>query len=99
MVVRVALSARGPADKVKNLAENPFGAESNLVRVDPGKLKNALKSHGLKHVYIGKSLEDVIAAAKVDSQGKNWWGIIVAAVILMLIVESLVATRRRSYTR
>jgi len=77
-------------------AVNPNGDESKLESVAPETFLEMMAGLGAKRVYVSGSLSGVHAAAAADAKGRNWWDILLVGVILLLVVEALVANRRRS---
>lgn len=74
---------------------NPSGTESNLAPMSEEQFKGAMAKRGLKRVYVAGSLDEVNTAAAADTKGRNWWDLILAFVIFVLVVEAVVANRRR----
>ncbi|MCK5558926.1 MAG: hypothetical protein KAJ01_11120, partial [Candidatus Hydrogenedentes bacterium] len=90
-----------PGENPKNSAAgafvvNPYGAESQLAAYTPSELKTALGKLGLERVYVGSSLEEVQAEAGKDSQGRNFWDVLIVLVVLLLVIEGVIANRRRA---
>ncbi len=73
---------------------NPYGPESQLDAYTSGELKAALTRRGLQRVYIGSSLEEIQTAATKDSQGRNFWDVLIVLVVVLLVAEAVVANRR-----
>ena len=65
-------------------------------RCTPSELKTALGKLGLERVYVGSSLEEVQAEAGKDSQGRNFWDVLIVLVVLLLVIEAVIANRRRA---
>ena len=83
-------------------AEDPSGidgtdrgdrTESDLrsYRRDP--FIQGMKRAGMDRVYVGNSLEAVYADALKDTQGSNWWDVLLAVAIVVLVIEAAVANR------
>lgn len=75
---------------------NPQGIESNLAAWSPEQFKGAMDKRGLKRVYVAGSLDAVNAAAAAHTKGRNWWDLVLAFVIFILVIEAVVANRRRT---
>ena len=92
----------GPdADKPGNrgsFAVNPSGSESDLRGYSTTAFRNVLAKAGLKKVYVGSTLKEVMGAAVADAQPTEWWDVVCIAVILLLIAEALVANRHEKTT-
>ena len=56
--------------------------------------QRALRGRGLQRVYVGATLSDAHAAAAEQSQGRNWWDLLLAVAILVFVFEAVVANRR-----
>ncbi len=75
-------------------AVNPFGAECRLEAMGAQAFQRAMKARGLQRVYIAPTLAAVHAAAAEESEGKNWWDLLLAFTIMILVFEVIVANRR-----
>ncbi|MFP4141443.1 MAG: BatA domain-containing protein [Phycisphaerae bacterium] len=87
----------GPAGESARgvFAVNAHGPESNLATMDIEQLRSRLRKRGLEHVYAGTSLAEVHAAAAADAEGTNWWDLGIMVVIFLLVIEAILANRRR----
>lgn len=95
-VYRWQVAAPGIGDPPRGaFVVNPQGAESNLAAMSAEQFKGAMAKRGLKRVYVAGSLDEVNTAAAADTKGRNWWDLILAFVIFVLVVEAVVANRRR----
>jgi hypothetical protein len=74
---------------------NTHGEESDLRRVSAGPFVEALRARGFRRAYAARSLAAVHAAAEAEAKGKNWWDLLLAIAIFLLVVEAVVANRRR----
>ena len=77
-----------------SFAVNPFGTESKLETMPARTFQRALKAQGLERVYVAGSLSAVHASAAAESEGRNWWDLLLAVVIMVLVFEAIVANRR-----
>ncbi len=77
-----------------SFAVNPFGGESRLDAISPGAFRRAMRANGLERVYVAPSLAAVHEAATAESEGRNWWDLLLVATILILVFEAVVANRR-----
>ena len=77
-----------------SFAVNPFGDESRLEPIPAAAFQRAMKAKGVARVYVGQTLAAANAAAAAESQGRNWWDIILAVTILIFVFEAIVANRR-----
>jgi hypothetical protein len=75
-------------------AVNPFGGESRLETMPAETFRRAMRAKGLERVYVGSTLAGVHAAAASQSQGRNWWDLLLAMTIMILVFEAIVANRR-----
>ncbi|HUS93234.1 MAG TPA: BatA domain-containing protein [Phycisphaerae bacterium] len=75
-------------------AVNPFGPESQLDALPARTFQKALAAQGMPRVYVAPSLAAVHAAAAEQSEGRNWWDLLLAVVIMVLVFEAIVANRR-----
>jgi hypothetical protein len=92
---RWKVSRASGADAPSGLfAVNPFGAECRLDAMDARAFQRAMKTRGLRRVYVAPSLSAVHAAATEESEGRNWWDLLVAFAIMVLVFEAIVANRR-----
>jgi hypothetical protein len=84
-------------DRVSGVfAVNPFGPEGELSALPSENLKKELESRGIEKIYTGKSLQQLHEAALADSEGRNWWDLLLLSVIMVLIFECVVANRRQA---
>lgn len=74
---------------------NPHGGECRLASIPRDTFVQAMRNQGFGRVYAAADLEGVNAAAAEESQGRNWWDVLLALVILLLVVEAIVANRFR----
>jgi hypothetical protein len=77
-----------------SFAVNPFGNESNLDAMPAAAFQRALKARGLDRVYVAETRAAVHAAAAAESEGRNWWDLLLAVTIVVLVFEAVVANRR-----
>ena len=82
----------GPAGQ---FVVNPHGQESRLEPMEGTALVRMMAESRIPQVYVAPSLEAVHKAALADTQGRNWWDVLLAGVILLLVVEAVVANRHR----
>ncbi len=75
---------------------NPAGSESDVVRMAAGKFQELMRRRGNERVYVGRSVAEADSAAALHAQGRQWWDLLTALVIVLLVVEALVANRRRA---
>ncbi|HUT01259.1 MAG TPA: VWA domain-containing protein [Phycisphaerae bacterium] len=73
---------------------NPFGPECKLDAVPALAFRRGMRARGLERVYVAPTLSAVHAAAAEESEGKNWWDLLLAVTIMILVVEAIVANRR-----
>jgi hypothetical protein len=78
------------------LAVNPAAEEGDLSRMAPEAVIQQLQRRGLDRAYAGSSVQQVQSAAAADTVGRNWWDLLAAGVILLLVVEAVLANRRRT---
>ncbi len=83
--------ADGPGGE---FAVNPFGPECKLDAMPAGAFRRALAAGGLERAYVAPSLDAVHAAAAAESEGRNWWDLLLAVVILVFVFEAIAANRR-----
>lgn len=76
-------------------AVNPQGAESQLESMSPSEFVQAMKSRGIEHVYVAPTVAEANALAAAAAEGRNWWDVLVAFAIVLLVVESVIANRKR----
>ncbi|MCL2700654.1 MAG: BatA domain-containing protein [Phycisphaerae bacterium] len=76
-------------------AVNPDGDESFLLALGTEEMQNACDDRDFNTVFVGSSLKDVQERAAEASQGAPWWDKFLPLVILLLIVEALIANRRK----
>ena len=77
-----------------SFAVNPYGPEAHIERMSPGDFARAMKARQFERVYVAPSLAEVDALASAQSQGRNWWDLILAATILIFVFEAVIANRR-----
>ena len=75
-------------------AVNPFGAECRLDAMGAQAFQRAMRAQGLERVYVAPTLSAAHAAAAEESEGKNWWDLLLAFTIMILVFEAIVANRR-----
>jgi hypothetical protein len=73
---------------------NPFGPECRLEPIGAEAFRRAMGARGLQRVYVAPTLAAVHAAAAGESEGTNWWDLVLAVVIIVLVLEAVVANRR-----
>ena len=74
---------------------NPDGEESDLAAVSGETFVAEMRKRGIERVYVGRTLGEANVAAAADAKGRNWWDLLVAVAIVLLVVEAMVANRRR----
>lgn len=73
---------------------NPFGPECRLDAMPARAFQGAMKARGMERVYVAGTLAEVHALAAAQSQGRNWWDLILSVAIVVLVFEAVVANRR-----
>jgi hypothetical protein len=73
-------------------AVNPDGAECDLTPVESSAVVKAVEPAAM---YVGKSLDQVNAAATAAAAGDNLWDRLLAVAILLLVLEAVIANRFR----
>jgi len=53
-----------------------------------------MKARQFSRVYVAPTLAEVNALASAESQGRNWWDLLLAATILIFVFEAVIANRR-----
>jgi len=84
----------GEALPTGTFAVNPYGAETRLEPMPARVFQKSLRQRGLERVYVAPTLAEVHAAAAGESQGRNWWDLLLAVAIMVLVFEAIVANRR-----
>lgn len=74
---------------------NPAGREGTLEYLQPEALQAALHDRGCRWVAVGESLDAVHQMAAADAGGRNWWDVLAMLALGALLIEAIVANRRR----
>jgi hypothetical protein len=90
------LDAQGNVQDQGVLAVNPVAQEGDLQRLQAAQVVQPLRKKGLTRAYAGSTVGQVQSAAAADTVGRNWWDLLAAGVILLLVVEAVLANRRKA---
>jgi hypothetical protein len=77
-----------------SFAVNPYGPETQIEPIRPADFERAMKAKQFQRVYVAPTLAEVNALASEQSQGRNWWDVMLAATILIFVFEAILANRR-----
>ncbi len=77
-----------------SFAVNPYGPESHIERISPDDFARVMKARQFERVYVAPSLAEANALASAQSQGRNWWDLMLAVTILIFVFEAVIANRR-----
>ena len=94
-VYRWNLAGKTAPESGGQFVVNPVGEETDLSPIGAERFRQQLRKGGMVRVYVGRSLAEVSAAAVGDTQGRNWWDLLLAIVIVLLVVEAVIANRLR----
>ena len=76
-------------------AVNPQGQESNLESMPPDEFVKAMQGRGFDHVYVAPTVVEANALASSAAEGRNWWDTLAALAIVLLVIECVIANRKR----
>ncbi len=77
-----------------SFAVNPYGPETQIEPIRPADFARAMKAKKFERVYVAPTLAEANALASAQSQGRNWWDVLLAATILVFVFEAVIANRR-----
>jgi len=77
-----------------SFAVNPYGHETQIEPVSAADFVRAMKARQFQRVYVAPTLAEANALASAESQGRNWWDVLLAATILVFVFEAILANRR-----
>ncbi len=90
---KVSREAAGAAPS-GSFAVNPYGPETQIEPIRAPDFARAMKARQFSRVYVAPTLAEVNALASAESQGRNWWDLLLAATILIFVFEAVIANRR-----
>ena len=90
---KVSREAAGPTP-AGSFAVNPYGPETQIEPMRAADFARAMKARQFQRVYVAPTLAEANALASAQSQGRNWWDVLLAATILVFVFEAILANRR-----